>query len=184
MGRVLLAAIVGAILEFGWGFVSHAVLQLQEKAWQKLPNESAAMAELKNTPPGMYAYPWLDMKNATDADRTAWVERAKAGGHGFLVQGKPEDASLDPGARRLVFEFLSNLIGALILVVVGAGRGFGGRVMLGILAGVFAWASQDVSYWIWHGFSDAYTTAGLVDAVAGWTIASIGIAIILRPRPA
>jgi hypothetical protein len=178
---VLLAAIVGAILAFAWGYVSHTQLELMDKHFQRLPGEDKVLAETKPVAPGMYRYPWLDMKSATDADKTAWESKAKEFGHGIVIQGRPEDASFNI-TKRLVFEFLSLLVGALILVIVGSGRGFGGRVMIGVLAGIFAWASQDLSYWIWDGFTDAYTVASLIDAVVGWTLASIGIAVILRPR--
>jgi len=179
MGRILAAALVGGLLEFAWGAVSHMVLGTTDAAFERMPNESAVLDELKATPPGFYGFPWLDHANATEADQKAWAETAKRNGCGIVVRWPEEAATLDSSPKSMALEFASNVVGALLLALVGAGRGFGGRVALGALLGLFAFVSQNASYWIWYHFSTAFTRGELIDAVVGWTIAGIGVALVM-----
>ena len=182
MGRILLAALFGGILEFAWGAVSHMVLGTTDAAFEQMPNESAVMNEIKATPPGFYGFPWIDHKNENEADKKGWEEAAKRDGVGILIRWPEEAATLQPSPRSMGLEFASNVLGALLLAMIGAGRGFSGRVMLGAMLGLFAFLSQNASYWIWYHFSEAFTKGELIDAVAGWTIAGVGVALVLRKK--
>ena len=72
----------------------------------------------------------------------------------------------------------------MILALLAAHRGFVGRVALGPLLGLFAFLGQNGSHWIWYHFSDAFCQAELIDALAGWTLAALGIALVLGRRRA
>lgn len=182
MGRILLAALVGGVLEFGWGAVSHIVLGLFDDSFARMPNEEAVLSGLKDTPPGTYMFPWIDHANADETAMTTWAERAKASGAGILVRWPQEAAAAEPLPASLLLEFGSNFLCAFILALLASGRGFAGRVALGPLLGLFAFLSQNGSHWIWYHFSDAFCKAELIDAVAGWTLAALGMAMVLGRR--
>ncbi|MSR46962.1 MAG: hypothetical protein EXS13_07850 [Planctomycetes bacterium] len=59
--------LVGGILEFVWGTVSHMALGITDDSFAQMPNEAEVAAALKATPPGTYMVPWLDHANADDA---------------------------------------------------------------------------------------------------------------------
>jgi hypothetical protein len=183
MGRIIVAALVGGLLEFGWGALSHMGLGIHDADVEKMPNEGAVLDELKATPAGHYFVPWLDHASATEEDTKAWSEKAKSTAAAMVVRWPADAVSADPQPKQLGFEFVTNFLGALVLAAIGAGRAFSGRVALGAMAGVFAFLSEDASYWIWYHFSDAMTRAQLIDSVAGWTIASIGIAFVMSRKP-
>lgn len=183
MGRILVAALVGGILEFAWGAVSHMVLGISDDSVAQMPNEAEVAAALKTTPPGTYMVPWLDHANADDAALNAWAEKARVTGSGMIIRWPEGAARATPAPTSLLLEFGSNFLGALVLALLASGRGFAGRVLLGPLLGLFAFLSQNASHWIWYHFSDAFIKAELIDAVAGWTIAAVGIAMVLKGKP-
>ena len=189
MGRVLLGGLLGGIVMFGWGFLSHQVLQLTEKKVLKIPNEAHFMEVVKSSTkePGIYAYPYMDMTAMKDpATKEAFVARYKAGPNGILVRGPEGDAVSE--VKYMAMEFGSNVLAALIasivLAALGARVAFPNRIMIVALMGAFAWLSQDASYMIWMGFPQSYSISTLVDAVAGWFIAGIVIAMVVKaPTP-
>lgn len=184
MGRILLAALIGGILEFGWGAFAHNVLTECFCVSSTLPNEDEVLAAVKAVPPGMYDFPHYDAADRTEESDARWLERAKAGGSGILIRWPNDAPALGATPRQLILEFASNVLCALLLACAAAGRAFGVRVLLGPLFGLFAFLSQNASQWIWYHYSDAVTHAELLDAVCGWTIAGFGIACILRRKAA
>ncbi len=183
MLRILLAALVGGILEFAWGAASHMALGLFDDSFARVPNEADLLDELKDTPPGTYMFPWLDHATADEAAMKSWEEQAQATGSGILVRWPSAAAAAAPPPRSLALEFGSNAACALILALLAAGRGLFGRIALGPLLGLFAFLSQNASHWIWYHFSDAFAKAELIDAVAGWSIAGLGVALVLGRKP-
>ena len=64
-GRVLLAAVLSAVLMFLWGFLFWGLLDMSFRLMAPLPAELDVLASLRqaNTPSGMYVYPLpTDMK--------------------------------------------------------------------------------------------------------------------------
>ena len=186
MGRVLLGGLLGGIVMFGWGFLSHYVLQLTEKKMFRIPNEAQFMDVVKGSAkePGIYRFPYPDPSVMKDtAAKEAFFDKYKAGPNGILVRGPEGDAVSD--VRFMVMEFGSNVLAALIasivLAALGARVAFPNKIMIVALMGAFAWLSQDASYMIWFGFPQAYSLSALVDAVAGWFIAGIAIAMVVKP---
>ena len=184
MGRVLLGGIIGGIVMFGWGFLSHGVLGLTEKKIKKIPNEAQFMDVVRGSAkePGLYSFPYMD-HSADDATKEAVIARWKAGPNGILVRG-PEGEAVSE-MKMMAYEFGSNVLAALIASIVVAALGarvaFPNKIMIVALMGAFAWLSQDASYMIWFGFPQSYSITALVDAVAGWFIAGIAIAMVVKP---
>jgi hypothetical protein len=190
MGRVLLGGIVGGLLVFICGFVSHAVLKLAEQHVHQIPNEQRVADTVRDNIPaaGIYYSPWMDpADNGDEAKTKEWEERFKAGPYFFLVRGR--DGEAWNMTRALGFEYASNFLAALIASLVVAAIGtrvnvLAKSLLVGLL-GMFAWLSQDVSYWIWHQFPQEFVVAELVTAAMSWLLAGIAIALIVRPaRPA
>ncbi len=194
MKKILLAALAGGLVLFVWGAVSHMVLPLGEAGLKNLPDEEPVLTAL-GAPipePGLYFYPGLDMKNATEEQRAAWVEKIKSGPSGLLLYRPSGGEAMSP--RQLASELVSNILAAWVAAIVvsliighmdsnGRSAPFGRRVLVVGLLGLFAWLSISASHWIWYGFPTAFVGAELIDQVVGWLLAGLAIAKIV-PRQA
>lgn len=183
--RVLVAAVVGGVLLFVWGFVAHMLLPFSEKAMKPVPNEAAIIEAVRAnvTENGVYYIPYLNYMKASAEDQRAYAEKIANGPSGLLVL-RTGGVSMDM-KRELPLEFLSNLLAALVaaLAVAGIGpRSYGGRVGAIFAFGVVAWLSISASQWIWYGFSTDFLVSDLVDQWGGWLLAGLGMAAVLKPR--
>ncbi|HXU30669.1 MAG TPA: hypothetical protein VN851_08850 [Thermoanaerobaculia bacterium] len=185
MKKILLAALAGGLVLFAWGAVSHMATPLGEMGLKNLPDEGPVLTALGASIPeaGLYFYPGLDMKNATDEQRAAWEEKIKSGPSGLLLYRPSGGEAMSP--RQLGSELVSNIFAAWIAAIVVSmiSAPFGRRVLVIGLLGLFAWLSISASYWIWYGFPTAFVGAELIDQVVGWLLAGLAIAKIV-PRPA
>ena len=71
--RVIIAAVVGGVLLFFWGFVAHMLLPFSEKAMKPVPNETAVLEAVRGnvTENGVYFIPYVNYKTASEADKQA-----------------------------------------------------------------------------------------------------------------
>jgi hypothetical protein len=80
--RLILAAVLGGLVMFAWGAVSHMVLDLEKDTIKQVPNESAVVAAMKDNirEDGVYALPGIAMdKKPTDDEMNAWMAKYKEG---------------------------------------------------------------------------------------------------------
>ena len=185
MVRIVFAAILGGLLMFVWGALSHVVLPFEREAFKQVPNEDVVLKTLASELPsaGMYAFPWMDISGkATPEQQKAWQQQIAAGPSGLLVFKPNGGEAMSP--RQLVSEFVSNVLAAFFgaLLLVQLPGGFGRRVLSMTAIGIAAWLSISVSQWTWYGFSSAFVLGDLVDQVGGWLLAGIGMAALLKPR--
>lgn len=187
--RIILAAIVGGLVVFCWGAVSHMVLPFGEMGIKNLPGEEVLVAAMKAsmTERGFYLFPGMEQrgKDMTEAEQKAWEEKYRRGPRGVVVFDPSGSEAMS--ATMLGAEFASNAFSALILAIVLAHTraGRGKRVLLATALGIFAWASIDVSYWNWYRFPDLFACSALIDQGIGWLLGGAAIALILgRPKHA
>lgn len=183
--KTIIAALVGGVLLFVWGFVAHVVLPFSDKALKPMPNEAAVIDVLRAnvTENGVYLVPHINFKEASDADRQAHADKV-ANGPSALMVVRTGGVGVDM-KRELAMEFLSNVLAALVAALAVGGlalRSYGARVGSLFAFGVVAWLSISMSEWIWYGFSTDYLIGDLVDQWGGWLFAGLGMAAILKPR--
>ncbi len=116
--KIVLAALADGLVMFGWGAISHMVTPLGEMGFQGLPNEEKVLGDLGASipDPGLYFYPAIDMKNATEEQRAAWTEKIKTGPSGLLLYRPSGGEAMSP--RQLGSELLSNVFAAWIAAIV------------------------------------------------------------------
>ncbi len=187
VGRVIIAGVVGGLVIFAWGVASHTILRLGDMGVRNLPAEQTLLPEMKRsiTARGFYPFPGMPEGEMTTQEKDEWIARYKQGPRGVVVFD-PSGGDVVSGSQ-LTGEFLSNVLGALLLaIVLSVGNtGVGTRVVLAGCLGVFAWLSIDVSYWIWYRFPALFAFGELIDQVIGWLLAGVAVALILgRPRVA
>lgn len=185
--RLILAGILGGIVMFAWGALSHTVLQIGDSGVKMLPNEAAVVESLKAniTEPGYYFAPGMDMQHqASEAEQAAWTEKYKAGPTAIIVYQPTGREPMPP--KLLLVELASNVVACLIVAfLLSMGMfSFIGRVISATLIGVTGWVSIMVSYWNWYRYPDAFVLAEGIDQVVSWFLAGLAIAIIIRPKAA
>lgn len=183
MVRTLIAGIVGGIVMFAWGFVSHMLLPVGEMGITTKWNEAATVAAMKNDlkEPGFYFFPGASKEEMADPAKMAeWTERYKAGPRGILIYHPTGEEPM--GAKTMLAELGSNILAgiAAAFVVGWLICSFGGRVLAAGLIGFAGWMSIDVSLWNWYGFPTMYTIGQGIDQVVGWLLSGIAFALLLR----
>jgi hypothetical protein len=185
--RVLVAGIVGGIVMFMWGFVSHTMLPLGDMGVKEFPNEEIVLAALKQnlSEPGLYFFPGMGHGDDISQEQmAAWEEKYKTGPIGVMSYRPAGRApmSMTQLGTELGFNVLAVLLGAFIVAHVTGGYGM--RLLCFILIGVTAWASLSTSYWNWYGFPTEYTTAELITEGAAWLLVGLVAAAIVKPSTA
>jgi hypothetical protein len=187
MMRVLLGGVVGGVILFMWGFVSHMLTPLGRVGIKTIPDEPAVLASLKTAipEPGLYLFPGMDLSGPmSDSEQKAMAAKYRTGPSGFLV--------FTPGGRdimtpvQLLGELGSNVLTALLaacLLTFVSGK-YLARVGFVTLLGLVGWLSINVSYWNWYNFPTDYTLASLVDELIGFLLLGFILPAIVKPAKA
>lgn len=187
--KVLIAAVVGAIAVFAWGFVSWTLLPWHYSAsMAKMPQEEAVVAALSSQPleEGAYMFPgWPhdDGQTMTDEEMNAYMAKAEAGPFGFIFY-QPGGKDLED-SMTFVWGFVSYLITALIAAIMlkAAARslpGYLGRAFFVALLGVFAPIVTYGAMWIWMNYPTEYTLVHSLDVFVGWALAGLVMAVVIK----
>jgi hypothetical protein len=184
MGKVLLGGLVGGIVVFIWGAVSHMATPIGEMGIRQIANEDKVVGAMKGSihEPGFYFFPGMEnMRNPSDAERTAWEAKIKQGPTGVLVIHPEGGETMSP--KQLSTEFASNVVAALLaaIVLTQVRAGYFGRVLVVALMGIFGFVSICVSYWNWYGFPTDFTIGAALDESIGWILGGLALAAIVRP---
>ncbi|HMM67890.1 MAG TPA: hypothetical protein PKC03_13210 [Dokdonella sp.] len=178
--RILIAAVLGAIVLFGWGFVSHMLLPIGEMGIQQPQNEDVVLEGVRSglPAPGIYMLPSID-KNGWNDEPTmkAWAEKAKANPFAYVVVApSPTDpAGMGPQlAKQFGSDFLASALVAWLLAATT--WGFGMRVLGAAGIGVFGWLACIVPMWNWYRFPTDYMVGGFIEQGAGWLLGGVAIA--------
>jgi hypothetical protein len=166
-GRTMVAALLGGLVVFVWGALSHMVVGLGEMGVQKLPDEAPVLGALKEHAPagGLFLFPY-------EEDESKW-EAAYANYPSGVASFAPAGTPLAFG-RRLGLEFATNVVGTLLAVLLLGGAGalatVTQRILAGAALGAFASISINASYTIWYNFPTAYLVGQTIDQVVSWVL--------------
>jgi len=179
--RILIAALLGGVVTFFWGFVAHVVLPVGEMGMvvaSEAAQDQVASAMKSGFPgEGVYMVPGIDPKLMNDeAAMKAFGARATAMPYAFVVyqpQGKDVANNMGPN---LGIQFVTDTLGALVAAFVAAMiAGFGRRVQAVTAMGLFAWLTVSLPYWNWYRFPLAFTEGALIEGLVGAFLASLAI---------
>jgi hypothetical protein len=186
MLRILVGGVVAGVVIFFWGFVSHMLLPLGEMGLQSIPNEGDLTAAMKKDvrESGLYFVPGRDMsKSQSQEEMDAHAAKIAKGPYGFMVI-YPNGRDVSMG-KLMPIELGTNIACALLAaILVSLVRpGFVVRVASVTLVGILASIMTLVPYWNWYGFPTDFTLAQIVEHTAGWLLAGLVLASIVRPTP-
>ena len=187
--RSVLAGLLGGVAMFLWMAVAHVVLPLGETGVQEIANEPPvldAMHTALGEKSGLYLFPATGAgPDATTQQKNAamqqYDQKLAANPSGLLVYHPPGETGMT--ARRLATEFLSELVGAFLVVFLLAQtrlESFGGRLGFVTVAGVVASLGTNISYWNWYGFPSNYTAIYMLTQIVGFVCVGIVAAVVMR----
>src|SRR5262245_54998063 len=91
MKKILIAGLLGGLVNFAWGAVFHMVLPLGKAGMSRMPNEDDALEALRENVkgPGLYVFPWFEEADASkereEEIRKKWEEKFRRGPSGLMV---------------------------------------------------------------------------------------------------
>jgi len=195
--RILLGGIVGGLILFIWGFLSHAVLKLGDAGLQSVPSDqsdaliAASKAAFKES--GFYFFPHFDhaawAKLPADQKKAAWDaygEKVKSGPSGKVIYMAGNSQIQTPG--QLGREFATDVVVALILAFVLSQLNdrtrYSCRVCCCATLGFLSSVAVNVPQWNWYEFPTKFTVAQVADHTIGFTLIGLFLAWLIKPAPA
>src|SRR5262249_9367869 len=92
MKKILLAGLLGGLLNFVWGAVFHMVLPFGKMGISTIRNEEAVLPAIRTgvPEPGLYFFPWMEEPpNASEVQKKAiqdeWAAKFRRGPSGLLI---------------------------------------------------------------------------------------------------
>jgi len=188
--RIVIAAVVSAVVVFMWGFISWGMLGIWSGQVRNLPEHERVTAVLMETLPedGAYFFPPMsdDVRHSDKAIRDAATERWQAdhrrGPIGMIMINRAGKEPMPPSVfiSALAMNFLNGILLAIVVSAVArSGANFATRFFVGLAVALFAALSTHVSNWNWFHFPADWTIAVGVDHMIGWGLACAATAVIV-----
>jgi hypothetical protein len=115
MKKAIIAGIVGGIIMFLWGFISHVALGLYDHSMKQIPNEEAVMSVMRANikEPGFYFFPGMDLsgklpKEQAEKERAAVETKYETGAHGILIYRVNGERMMSP--KQLSIQFANDIV--------------------------------------------------------------------------
>lgn len=175
--RILLAILLGTIVMFIWGGLSHMIIFIGD-GFKPLPNEDKVLETLKASIPekGLYFFPGKDFRHSTAEQESRFAQKFATGPVGILVYRPIGGSPLSPG--KLLTQGISNVlsvcIAAWILSMISAG--YWTRVGAVTTLGAVSCTAVSMIYWNWYEFPDAFFLAQIADMLIGFFLAGLVLA--------
>jgi hypothetical protein len=185
--KIIIAGIVGGILIFMWGFVSHMVLHIGDQGIQPLPPaaEAAILPVIRENikERGFYFFPGMnkeDMHSGNQAAMEAQAEKARAGASGIMVIMPIGEGGMNPMmlVKELLTDIAAAILGALVIFWGVPNSGPIRTVGMALAQGLMAWFLISTSMNIWYRFPREWVIGEGLTEVIGFGIAGIGFYII------
>jgi hypothetical protein len=184
--KILLAGVAGGVVLFIWGAVAHMALGIGESSMKAMQNEEVVLAAMKENmkESGLYLFPGgVPSNDMTEAQQAELMRKWEQGPSGFLVfhpNGMPAMS-----AKTLLAELASNILATLVAAfllsqALGSLTSFGSRVLFVTLIGLVPFLSISVSFWNWYGFPGGFTMGEFIEQVAGFGLAGVAMAAIMK----
>ncbi|MBX3321669.1 MAG: hypothetical protein KF757_01625 [Phycisphaeraceae bacterium] len=187
--RIVLAAILGGIALFMWGFVYWVVISPNFSAISSMSvdRERAITASLNENMPadGVYFFPGFEDhgKAVSEEDKKRldeeWRVRHQEGPIGMIVYRRAGSEPQQPG--QFLGGFLINIASAFFvacLIAISGAAGFVRRFAMVLFFGLAASFATHGLQWNWFRFPTPYTIFQMIDVIGGWTVAGVVIGAI------
>lgn len=178
MRRVVLGAVLGGMVAFGWGAVSWMVLPWHHESLRTFTNEVAVARTVQANAPAAGVYLLLP------AHWQKPTKEQQAIPKGLMFFGAVRQELPDMSwyyLRGLAIEMLGAFLIGVVLLMAPL-EDYWGRVKVVTLVGLAAGVLVRLPDWNWWGFSTRFTLLAILDLVIAWFLAGLVIAKLVR-RP-
>ncbi len=187
MKRIILSGILGGIVLTLWGVLSWMVLPLHKDTIKHIPEEDKIAAVLSETisKQGVYTLPYYSQDLKGEEQELAmklWEEKYKKGPIATIFY-RPKGS--DPMMmQEFISGFIINIISALLAAwflsrSTAVSQSYFSRVSFVASLAVFASVAVYLVEWNWMLVPFKYTTAMIVDLLAGWIFVGLVIGGII-----
>ena len=180
MFKVLIAAIVGGLIFFGWNSFSWSVLPWHQQTVKHFDNEQLVAETLKANIPetGIYVIPKMNFDSDDNNKTVSDTEKSKKQEpFGFLsYRTKGIERSMEETTKLALGMSVLASIFIVILLSCTSELSYMARVLFVVMAGMIGALLGHVPNWIWWGFDTNYTIVMIADTLIGWFLASLVIA--------
>lgn len=170
MAKRISLGLLGAVILFIWGFVTHVVIGLYDPVFQGFADEAEVMAALeRNAPAGGLYYLPLEPERGATPQTEAFVNFVPAG----------QRTAFGP---MMALGLLAHAVSVFLVLTLLSGSwpaGYGSRVARFSLAGLALAFAVHSYYWVWFDFPGRYFALSLGDSVVGWTLVGLALAKLL-----
>ncbi len=179
--RTVIAALIGGVIFFVWGALSHMVLQIGDVGVHYATPPAGVMTALKeqNAASGIHVMPSLPREKMQDsAAMAAFAQNEAKGPYAFVVYAPGGNPSLQNMGPVLGHQWLTDTLCALILafVLAAGGFSFGRSVLVAAAFGAFAWLAIQMPMSWWYFFPLDYSMGIGIKQVVGWVLAGSAMA--------
>ncbi len=185
--KIIIAGIVGGILIFMWGFVSHMLLHIGDQGIQPLPPaaEAAILPVIRENikERGFYFFPGMkieDMHAMNPVAEAERAEKARAGASGIMIIAPIGEGGMTTMTlvKELGTDIAAAILGALIIFWGVGNSGPFRTVGMAIAQGLMAWFLISTSMNIWFRFPREWVIGEGLTEVIGFAIAGVGFYIV------
>ncbi len=182
--QLLLGAILGGVILFVWGAVSHMLLPFATISLQRFTDEEAVrQAVVANAPrSGIYFLPDMQQEGLTEEQQNASFEQAMQGPVLFVSVRLGRASSF---GTLLGIQFLIDVLSALLLTALLSNvrpMPYAKRVLIVLGVALVAGIAVHLPHWNWYNFGLAYTAGEFVGLVIGFVLAGLALARIAQPQ--
>jgi hypothetical protein len=183
MKRIFPAAILGCLVLFIWGALSHMILFIGA-GFTPTPDEDRVIQTLKEVLPaqGLYFFPGKSFRHSSAEQENVFNKKFETGPVGMIIYRPIGGSPLSPNKllTQLASDFITCLILAFILALITAS--YWKRVITAGLIGCLACSSVSTIYWNWYEFPSPFFLAQCMDQIMGCLLAGLVIGKI-TPQP-
>ena len=178
--KLIIATLLGSLTMFIWEGFSHVVL-FTGMEFTPLPNEAALREIVKKdiAGNGLYSFSGGDLSRLSKRQEAAFEDSLRTSTVGILGYRPPGGNPFS--ARKLITQFLGNVLSVLIAVQVASmiRAGYWKRVLAITHVGLLASAVVSSIYWSWYEFPMGFFIAQVLDMVIGFFLAGLVICRVL-----
>jgi len=189
--QLIIAIVLGGLTLFVWGAISHTVLPVSGNAFLRFTNEDAVTQTIIANAPksGVYFMPYVPQTRDGRSEEEFKKEQDKAQEkirRGPFMLAAVRLHEMGSFGNYLAVQLLTDILTAFFVCLVlakGKDPSFWNVVASTEFMGLAGFAALSLPQWNWYAFSDAFTFAELFDVVAGFFLAGLVIASIIRRKP-
>jgi hypothetical protein len=183
--KLVIATLLGSLTMFIWEGFSHVVLFVGI-GFTPLPNEAELREVVKTNiiGNGLYSFSGADLGSPSKRKEAVVEDSLRTGTVGVL--GYRPAGGYPFSARKLITQFLGNVLSVLIAVQVASliRAGYWKRVLAVTHVGLLAGSVVTSIYWSWFEFPTSFFIAQILEMVIGFFLAGIVICSILSKAEA